>query len=67
MAIKIVTGILGAGKTYFCVQELLAKYYTYSEEFLEWRSKGDLDVEIITNISGLKLPIRSLDSEILLA
>ncbi|MBT9169220.1 MAG: hypothetical protein DDT19_02574 [Syntrophomonadaceae bacterium] len=64
MAIKIVTGILGSGKTYFCVYEMLKRYFKFSEEFYEWQPKQDVNVEIVTNIAGLKLPVKNLDHEI---
>jgi zona occludens toxin (predicted ATPase) len=62
MSIKIITGVLGAGKTYFCMYEILNKYFDYDNRFDEWMSKKK--IEVITNIHGIKLAVTSLDLEI---
>lgn len=55
MAIKIVSGVLGAGKTYYVVHEILNKYYEWGNRFHEWMPKKE--IEIYSNIVGLKLPV----------
>lgn len=62
MAIKIVTGVPGSGKTYFVVREVVSKNYRFSKTYGEWVPKElKKKVTIITNIAGLKLPHIKLD------
>jgi hypothetical protein len=60
MAIRIVDGVLGAGKTYFCVDWLAKNYCKKLEDF--YIIRPDLNVRIITNIDGLKLPHEDINS-----
>lgn len=55
MSIKIVSGVLGAGKTYYVVDEILYKYFKFDNRTDEWTPKQE--IEIYSNISGLKLPV----------
>jgi hypothetical protein len=64
MAIKIVSGVLGAGKTYYCVSELLHKYYKYDDLLDEWIQKDKESLVIVTNIDYIKLPCVPLDAVI---
>jgi hypothetical protein len=54
--IKGVSGVPGSGKTYYVVQEIASKYFTFSKEYSEWIPKDkEKPVTIITNISEFKL------------
>ena len=53
MAIRIIEGAIGSGKTYYAVQHLLKKHFTWDRRIEEWKqAKG---VEVYTNIDGFKL------------
>lgn len=52
--IIVVTGKLGSGKTYFAVNYLIKKFYTYEEDIFQYVPKGEL--HIVTNIDSLSLP-----------
>lgn len=62
MAIYLVEGKIGSGKTYFCVHSLSKKYYDWDELLNEFISKRN--ITIITNVDGLKLDHVSLQHEI---
>lgn len=62
MAIRLITGIPGSGKTYFAVKHLADNYCTYDKESNEYTLKKD--VTIITNIDSLILPHINLDEAI---
>lgn len=57
MAIRVVTGVPGSGKTYWVVKHLADKYC--SLEGGQYRLKGNY--LIVTNIDSLTLPHKSLD------
>lgn len=61
MALRIVEGPIGSGKTYYAVQHLLKNYYSWDKEKEVWISNPD--VEVISNIDGFKLGL-SLDEAI---
>jgi zona occludens toxin (predicted ATPase) len=62
MAIYIIDGKIGSGKTYYAMWHILRKNYTYDPELKEYVEKsGRL---LITNIDGFKLDHISLDAEI---
>jgi len=56
MAIKVVTGIPGSGKTYYALREVTLKNYEYCKDFHEWKPKEGSKLHLITNMKGLKLP-----------
>ena len=49
--ITLVEGVIGSGKTYFVVFELLRKYFRWDENEVRYIPLSD-DVEIYTNIDG---------------
>lgn len=53
MAIYQITGKPGSGKTYYVMNHLLRKYFSYDNLLKEWFPKGDFAV--ITNIENIKL------------
>ncbi|WPD22828.1 MAG: zonular occludens toxin domain-containing protein [Candidatus Electrothrix scaldis] len=55
MAIRIVDGVLGAGKTYYSVNWLATNYCKKISDDL-WILDPEKKIRIITNIEGLKLP-----------
>lgn len=55
MAIRIVDGVLGAGKTYYSVNWLATTYCKKISDDL-WIIDPEKKIRIITNIEGLKLP-----------
>ena len=59
MAIFLITGKPGAGKTYFQVKHLLDKYYKYDKDKDEYVKK--FDFVLISNIPNLNLEHVSLD------
>lgn len=63
MAIKVITGKPGSGKTAYAVQNLIAKHFKFDEEIHEW--KNETGVVIISNINGLKLPHLNFDRYLL--
>ena len=65
MAIRLVTGALGGGKTFFAVKHLTDNYFDYDKDADLWRKKKDKqDVTIFTNIDGLLLDHLNLDDAI---
>ena len=57
MAIRIIEGKIGSGKSYFAVNHIVKNYYTWHTEALSWVSK-DFDgrtVEIYSNLEGFTL------------
>lgn len=56
--IRMITGKLGAGKTYWCIHYLAKKYYEFDDLILEWTPKTS--VRIVSNIRGLRLPHENL-------
>lgn len=58
MAIRIVTGNPGAGKTYFIMSHLLKKYFERDRVLQDYMPKSD--VCIITNVDEIKLNTYSL-------
>lgn len=60
--IVLVTGKLGAGKTYFCVNWILKKYYRYEPEIFDYVPTRP--VQIVTNIEEFGLEHISLDDAI---
>lgn len=61
--IAVITGKLGAGKTYFAVQYIIKKYYKYEDFMLQYVPLEA--VRIVTNIRGFKLPHEDLNQLIL--
>ncbi len=62
MAVRIVDGNPGAGKTYWAVHHLLKIYFEHEPDLGQYFLKEEFkDVIIITNIDSLKLPHESLD------
>jgi hypothetical protein len=62
MAIRLITGVIGAGKTYLAVHHIVDQYFTWSKETLEYIIKPEYkDLALITNIEGLLLPHISLE------
>jgi hypothetical protein len=56
MAIRLIQGKIGSGKTYYAVNHVLRSYYTWSDELDSWISKEkDVDVRVYTNIKNMKL------------
>jgi hypothetical protein len=59
MAIKLVTGVPGSGKSYYAVNHILTKYFEWNDELDTYDNKGQ--VVIITDIEGLRLEHYALD------
>ena len=56
MAIRLIQGKIGSGKTYYAVNHVLKSYYTWSDELDSWVPKEkDVDVRVYTNIKNMKL------------
>jgi zona occludens toxin (predicted ATPase) len=55
MAIKVVTGIPGSGKSYYAISHLLKYHYVFDDEFHQYNVKDDNTI-IVSNMAGLKLP-----------
>jgi len=56
MAIRLIQGEIGSGKTYYAVIHVLKTYYTWSDELDSWVPKEkDVDVRVYTNIKYIKL------------
>lgn len=63
MAIKVVTGVPGSGKTYYVLREVILKNYQWNKEFDEWELKeGVKPFTLFTNIDKLKLDHINLDA-----
>jgi hypothetical protein len=58
--IILVTGKIGGGKTYFCVNYLVEKFYEYKESIFQYVPNRK-NLRIITNIRSLELPHEDLD------
>lgn len=61
MAIKVITGAPGAGKSYYAMREVVLKHFDYDNEFHEWKPKENKNFTLITNIEKLKLPHENLE------
>jgi hypothetical protein len=62
MAIRIVQGPPGSGKTYFAVHHILHKYFDFDPLICEWHKKPEFEaLVLISNIDGLPYTL-SLDS-----
>lgn len=59
MAIRLITGVPGSGKTYYAVNHLLENYCKFDDKKQEYVLKNDHT--IITNIDSLTLPHINLD------
>lgn len=57
-----VTGKIGGGKTYWCVNYLVEKYLVYKEDVFQYVPRTEL--RIVTNIRDLYLPHTDLNQEI---
>jgi len=62
MAIYIVDGKIGSGKTYYCVYSIIAKYYMYDDIIQEYVQKKN--TLVVSNIEGLKLDHVDLEKTI---
>jgi hypothetical protein len=60
MAIRLVTGVPGSGKTYLAVDHLVKNYFNYNKQIDEYLKK-DEKIQIITNIEGFLLDHLNLD------
>lgn len=60
MAIKLITGIPGSGKTYYAMHQIIMKHYEWNKEFDEWIQNKKLT--LVTNIDGLKMPHVNLNN-----
>jgi len=74
MAIRVVDGVPGSGKSFYAVKHLVDTYYTKDhagyyvpKPFTHIDEKTGVNTEqtliIVTNLEGLKLPHVSLDDE----
>jgi hypothetical protein len=62
MAIRIIEGVPGSGKTYFAVHHLLTKYFDYDKTLDEYKKKPEFSsLVIVTNIDNFPFAT-SLDS-----
>mgnify|MGYP000644249429 CR=1 FL=1 len=62
MAIKVISGKPGSGKSYYALYKLIVENYDFDKVFYEWKEKQPIN--IFTNIDGLKLPHESLQHHI---
>jgi Zonular occludens toxin (Zot) len=65
VAIRIIDGVPGAGKSYFAVNHLLAKYFAWNKELDEWEPKAveGTRTRVFSNIDSLVVA-ESLDDAI---
>lgn len=62
MAIRIIEGVPGSGKTYFAVHHLLSKYFFFDQSLSEWVRKPEFSsLVLVTNIDRFPFSV-SLDS-----
>ena len=58
MAIRVIEGVPGAGKTYYAVHHLCGKYFDWSADLGEYQSKVNPDdtrkLVVVTNIDRLR-------------
>lgn len=56
MAIRLIQGKIGSGKTYYAVQHVIKNYYTWCNETDSWIPKQrDREIKIFTNIQNFKV------------
>lgn len=56
MAIRLIQGKIGSGKTYYAVQHVINNYYTWDDQTDSWIPKNrDVEIRIFTNIKNMKL------------
>lgn len=58
--IILVTGKIGGGKTYWCVNYLIEKYYEYKQSIFQYVPNRK-NIRIVTNIDSLDLPHEDLE------
>jgi len=58
--INLITGKIGGGKTYWCVNYLVEKYYQYKASIFQY-VPNKTNLRIITNIDSLDLPHENLE------
>lgn len=61
--LRIISGKIGSGKTYYAVYHMLKNYYEYDTSLKEYVPKGS-DFRIVTNIADFRLPCLNLDVEV---
>lgn len=65
MAIYIITGAPGSGKTFYMIKHMIANYFYYDKEMSLWRyrkhNENKKEFTVISNIDGLVLPHLELD------
>src|SRR5262249_34477150 len=62
MAVRIIEGVPGAGKTYFAVHHLLASYFDWNDTTDEFKPKPDFaGLLIISNIDGFPYSVSLTD------
>ena len=62
MAVRIIEGVPGAGKTYFAVHHLLASYFDWNDTTDEFKPKSDFaGLLIISNIDGFPYSVSLTD------
>ena len=63
VAIRIVEGVPGSGKSYFAVHHLLTKYFRWDKDLSEWVKKDEwATLVLVTNIDGFpySVPLEKL-------
>lgn len=60
MAIRIITGVPGSGKTYYAVHHLLNNYFKWDAQ-LDWWVPTSAEIRVVTNIDSFKIGVQ-LDS-----
>lgn len=53
--IWLIEGLIGSGKTYFVVNDILQKYFRWDSEKVLYVKRDDIKVEVYTNIDGFFL------------
>ncbi|KAA0246474.1 MAG: hypothetical protein DWB56_16865 [Candidatus Jettenia sp.] len=61
--ITLVEGAIGGGKTYYVINDILRKYFTFDEVNNVWVKNPDHDIEIVSNVDGFHLG-KDLNEEI---
>lgn len=61
MALRIIDGVPGCGKTYFAVDHCLKSFYEYDPDVDRWKPR-DLETVLITNIDSFSMGV-SLEQE----
>lgn len=61
MAIKIITGVPGSGKSYYALHKVILESFQFDKKYFDWQPIPGKECTIVTNIESLRLPYFDLN------